>query len=131
MGRPVEVSFELSVADLPADHPAVDSAIEDLRAEARAGREVIVEELVVSAPGEKGAVIKWVAKALTPGGDSAIVRLFELWLGRDRRRSAEVTISVPGSADPTVIKVTLENGSLEALSKALEVASEAIARETT
>lgn len=123
MEQPVGVSFQISVDDLPSLHSAVELAMADLLGMVGEVPGVAVEEESAAITGQKGVVAKWAAKALTPGGENAIVQLFRLWLQRDRRRSVEITIETPGAAEPTVLRVTGEQVSLDVLSEALQAAA--------
>jgi hypothetical protein len=106
-------------------HPAVESALHELVADAQhaAGVKLSIVDREAT-PGHKGT-LQEVALALTaPGAVAGVVQIFRLWLGRDRRRSIDVSINRPGQ-DPVELHVSGDGISLDALQKAVDSAIQA------
>jgi len=70
--------------------------------------------------GLKAPGIELVVSAVASGSIAGLVKIVQLWLGRDRRRS--LTVRVRANDNETVYDVTGENISVTALTNALEAA---------
>lgn len=126
MSTNTDVVVRLKVAELKSNHPALEAATQEFVSDARKTRHVNVVERDVDSPGGKGFLQEF---ALIPSGPSAawaVVTLVKLWLGRDRRRSVQITIKNPGQ-DPVIVEATGDSISLQTFEK---VIYETLGRET-
>lgn len=78
------------------------------------------ERPVADHGGSKGPAIELVVSAIASGSIAGLVKIVQLWLGRDRRRS--ISVAVREGSNETVYDVTGENISVTALTAALEAA---------
>lgn len=110
------------LAGASAGHPAVEAATRELYAD---GSETLgVKTSLVGHPpedGAKGALQDLTFAISAPGAIAGLVRVFRLWLARDRRRSIDVTIARPG-AESTKLHVSGDSVSLEALQQVVDSA---------
>lgn len=68
----------------------------------------------------KGPLTELVVSVSTSGGVAALVKIVRIWLGRDRKRSLQVTVRTAENA--TTYKISGEGVSVETLQDALEAA---------
>jgi hypothetical protein len=114
----VDVTVQLKIAGLSDDHSAFQAATREFASDARQMRDVTLKERDVGSPGGKGFLQEF---ALIPSGPSAawaVVQLVKLWIGRDRRRSIQVTIKRPGK-EPIVVEASGDSLSQQTLDKAI------------
>jgi hypothetical protein len=74
----------VGVAD---SHPAVQGAIAELLTDLRDVPELTAEERSRASEGSKGALSELVLAVGASGAIPGLIRIFHLWLGRDRDRS--------------------------------------------
>jgi hypothetical protein len=117
----VVVKVDASVGAARADHPTRIAADEELRSDLKTLRDVTFVARGIPEEGSKGLTQDLLLAIGTPTAAASTVKIIALWLGRDRRRSAEVEID-NGTDSPTKIKVTTDVGSDELLRTALEEA---------
>jgi hypothetical protein len=70
--------------------------------------------------GSKGSLTELVVSLSASGGVAALVRIMQLWLSRDRKRSLKVTVQTPQNT--TVYDISGDSVSVETLQDALEAA---------
>jgi Effector Associated Constant Component 1 len=114
----VEASLEVGLTRVASDHPATQAAAADLWADLGSAQELRVRERHAADPGTKGAAVDIVVALGTSGSIGAFVKIIQLWLSRDRRRS--LTVSVVRGAEETVIKVDGDPVSIDTLADALD-----------
>lgn len=121
-----ELRFQLAVdiADIDRHHPAAELALRELLNDLNDTPDVHVESKGEEATGIKG-VVDTLLMTTTPLAIPAVVRLFRLWLARDKARSINVTITSPGK-QPTTVEVTGDNVSLQVLQQAVSESFKAL-----
>ncbi|WP_406329813.1 hypothetical protein [Streptomyces sp. NBC_00203] len=120
------ISVEGRLTGVAIDHPAAldahDELVEDIKSVPGL---TATERDAAGDGGGKGALTELVVGFSSAGSLAAFVRLAQLWLGRDRRRSLTVSItdSVTENGTAKVIRIEGEHISTESLTEALRAAS--------
>ncbi|MDG9673929.1 hypothetical protein [Micromonospora sp. DH14] len=118
----VRVTFD--VAGLPSHHSAVSAALAEFDADLRSAAvlRAAAQEVPAGTPGTKGQWGDLVVTLTGPAVLAAAVRVFHLWLSRDKRRSITVTTVVAGGDGEQRSTTTIEgeNVSDETVRQALE-----------
>jgi hypothetical protein len=124
LSNSIELSVELTLEGLKPSHRAHEIAVQEFTEYARETPGVAV----VDAPGDAAAAAKgsWEPLVISIASPTsiALVRMFRLWLQRDRRRSVKVKIH-SGEQPPVEVEADGENVSLQALQSAVESALKA------
>ncbi|WP_139218040.1 effector-associated constant component EACC1 [Micromonospora phaseoli] len=112
------------IAGLPSHHSAVSAALAEFDADLRNARALraAAEEVPTETPGTKGQWSDLVMTLTGPAVLAAAVRVFHLWLSRDKRRSITLTKVVTDGDGEQRITATIEgeNISGETVRQALE-----------
>lgn len=116
-----EVVLDARVRGVDSAHSAAQAAYGELLGDlASAPALRAAERPAGDGGGTKGAVSELVLSLTASGSIAGLVKIVQLWLGRDRRRS--LTVTVRTNADEAVYDLTGENVSVTALTRALEAA---------
>ena len=119
---PAEAKIDIKLEGLEPAHPATQAALEELLTDLRSASELRPEQRGLSEKGSKGAVVELIVSLGTSGSIAGLVRIVQLWLNRDRRRS--LTVSVRDEPGETVISIEGDAISTETLSDAMRSLSE-------
>jgi membrane-associated two-gene conflict system component 1 (EACC1) len=113
------VRVETILGDAPISHPAWIASDEELRSDLADERYLRLDTDNAPAVGSKGVAHDLLLGLGSPAAVAGAVRIFRLWLQRDRRRAAKIEID-NGRGDTVTVTVSTEAGSVELLQKALE-----------
>ncbi|GAA2646769.1 effector-associated constant component EACC1 [Paractinoplanes durhamensis] len=120
----MDVSIALAVLDLPTDHSAVRSAGAEFDQFARDIPELagLLRRDGAAAPGVKGPWSDLLVSLTGPAAVAGFVRLANLWLHRDKRRSLTLTDEtvVDGKVQTRTVTLSGENLSEETVRQAVE-----------
>jgi hypothetical protein len=94
--NPPTISFSAGLSGLGPDHPAVRAATEELLVDLSSGAGLTFSDGGTPEPGTKGWVHDLMFAAGSTGAIGSVVRIFHLWLKRDRRRSLTLSKYVDG-----------------------------------
>ena len=97
---------------------AVEAASGELLADLRSSPDLRAREVDAPSDGSKGAATEILVSLGASGSIAGFVRIIQLWLGRDRRRS--LTVSVGRNTGEETISIEGDNLSVDALTKALD-----------
>lgn len=124
LSNSIELSVELEVEGLKPSHPAHEAAVQEFTDYAHETAGVAVVDTPVSTTeASKGSWEPLVLSIASPTS-VAVVRMFRLWLQRDRARSVKVKIR-SGEQPPVQVEANGQNVSLRALQDAVESALKA------
>ena len=112
-----EAKLDVHLKGLEPDHPASLAALEELLSDLRSESELRAEQRGLPDKGSKGAVVELIVSLGASGSIPGLVRIVQLWLGRDRRRS--LTVFVRDEPGETVVNIEGDQISTETLSEAL------------
>jgi hypothetical protein len=119
------IRVETILGDATASHPAWIASDEELRSDLADERYLRVDASGAPTTGDKGLAHDLFLGLGSPAAVAGAVRIFRLWLQRDRRRAAKVEID-NGKGKPVTVTVSTEAGSVELLQKALEDALKSV-----
>jgi hypothetical protein len=115
-----EASLEVYLMGSAPDHTSAQAAAADLRADLQSAPQLRARERHESVTGKKGAAVDLVVTLGASGSVGTLVKIVQLWLNRDRRRS--LTVSVRNGDKETTISVDGDAISANALTEALNSA---------
>lgn len=115
---PTDGRVEIRLAGLLPGHSAVEAASGELLADLRSSPDLRAREVDAPSDGSKGAATEILVSLGASGSIAGFVRIIQLWLGRDRRRS--LTVSVRSNTGEETISIEGDNLSVDALTKALD-----------
>jgi hypothetical protein len=120
----IELSVELALEGLEPSHRAHEAAAQEFAEYVRETPGVaVVDAPAQTTEASKGSWEPLVISIASPTS-IAVIRMFRLWLQRDRRRSVKVKIR-SGGQPPVEVEADGENVSLQALQSAVESALKA------
>jgi hypothetical protein len=117
----IEATLEVGFAGIGLQHSAALAAIGELTANLRTVPDLRARERAGAGDGMKGVPPELFVSLGTSGAVAGLVRIVRLWLNRDQRRSLIVRIQTGG--EDKVISVEGDQISVDAINKALEVAT--------
>ena len=117
----LEVALEGQLEGIALHHPSAQAAVGELRADLASEQLLQVRERDTASTGTKGATVDVVVTLGASSSVGALVKIIQLWLSRDRRRSLIVTVQK--DTEKTVVKVEGDPISLDTLTDALNSAA--------
>ncbi|WP_143203971.1 effector-associated constant component EACC1 [Streptomyces kebangsaanensis] len=124
--EPSKLEVVPGLASLTDDHPAVLGAIGELTSMLRDEPDIVAESSFPAVSGAKGMLpsilVELVGSSVAVG---AVVRVFRLWLQRDRRRSIRLRRTLPDGSviEQEVSGVAISDQTLRAALEQLDGAS--------
>jgi hypothetical protein len=112
-----EASLQVHLKGVGPAHPSAQAAAAELRADLRTAPQLRARERHEGIAGKKGAAVHLVVTLGASGSVGTVVKIVQLWLNRDRRRS--LTVSVRSGNKETIIRVDGDPISANTLNEAL------------
>jgi hypothetical protein len=117
-----EARLDARLDGVAPHHAAAQAALRELLADLGASPELGAREIGTASDGSKGSGVELIVSLGASGTLAAVVRVIQLWLGRDRRRS--LTVSVRSIAEGKTVSIEGDNVSVGALTDALGLATQ-------